>query len=97
MNIIEFFVTLPFKIIIAILGFIVWELLSNGEWKWRKRWGTCPVGYWQDQAQWAIHRNQRLEYEHNKHEEELRAYYEQELNKKEREKNYLRSQLHKLR
>lgn len=97
MKIFEFFVILPFKIIIALVGFIVWELLSNGEWKWRKRLGTCPVGYWQDQAQWATHQNQQLEYEHNKREEELRTYYEQELNKKERENSYLRSQLGKMR
>ena len=95
MKIAEFLLTLPFKITFAILSFIVWEIISGGSWKQRKRVGTCPVGYWQDQAQWATHQNRQLEYEHCQQEKDLRAAYERELEKKEREISYLRSKLNK--
>lgn len=95
MKITAFLLTLPFVIICAILNFIVWEIFSNGSWKQRKRVGTCPVGYWQGQAQWATRQNKLLEYQQQKHERDLRAAFDRELEKKERMISYLRSQLDK--
>jgi hypothetical protein len=95
MKAVEFVLTLPFVIFFSILSFIVWEIISNGSWKRRKKLGGCPIGYWQDQAQWANHQNDLLRYEQKTREDDLRAGYERELAKKDREISYLRSKLYK--
>ncbi len=91
----EFVLTLPFVIFFAILNFLVWEIISDGSWKRRKKVVGCSVGYWQDQAQWANHQNTLLKYEQQNREDSLRAAYERELAKKERKISYLRSKLNK--
>jgi len=91
----EMILTLPFKITIAIFSFIVWEILSNGEWKQRKRWKACPVGYWQDQAQGSAREIRQTQDYYEKRERDLHADYQQEIKKKEREISYLRSRLYK--
>jgi hypothetical protein len=97
MKVAEFVLTLPFIIINGVLSVIFWEILSNGSWKRKKRMRGCPVGYWQDQAQWAYHQNDLLRYEQKTSEDHLRAGYERELAKKDkdREIKYLRSKLDK--
>ena len=95
MKVAEFVFTLPFVILFGVISFLVWEILSDGSWKRRKKVVGCPVGYWQDQAQWANHQNTLLKYEQQKREGDLRTAYERELAKKDREIKYLRSKLDK--
>ena len=92
-----FFFSTPFKILFAIAGFIVWHVLSNGEWKERKRRGTCPLGYWQDQYQGAVRQNRENEKYFLRREEERDAQHQKELKEKEREISYLRSILNAVR
>jgi hypothetical protein len=91
----EIFFTLPFKILFVISGFIVWQILSNGEWKMRKRRGNSPLGYWQDQYQGAVRQNRENEKYFLRREEERDAQHHKEQKRKEREISYLRSKLYK--
>ena len=83
MRYLEFFFTLPFKILFGITGIFVWEVLSNGEWKLRKRRGYCPLGYWQDQYQGSVRQNRENEVYFLKREEERDAQHQKELKAKE--------------
>ncbi len=93
MKVVTRLINLPFKVLFAILGFIVWDVLSDGRWKQRKRAGGCPAGYWQGQAQWEAYKNRQLLDERRKLEADLRSRYERQLKKKEREISHLRSRL----
>ena len=86
-------INLPFKILFGIVGFLVWEVFSSGEWKRRPRLGTCPAGHWQNQAQWLTHQNRVIENEHRRRDADKTAYYERELKKREREISRLRSRI----
>ena len=97
MRYLEFFLTMPFKILIGIASFIIWVLLSNGEWKWRKRRGFCPSGRWQDQDPGADRQIREIENYFLNREEERDAQHKKELKEKEREISYLRSKVYRMR
>ena len=97
MRYLEFFLTMPFKILIGIAGFIIWVLLSNGEWKWRKRRGFCPPGPGLASDPRADRQIREIKNYFLKREEERDAQHQKELKAKEREISYLRSKLYNTR
>lgn len=80
-----------------LISSIVHDGFCNGSYKkWRKPRGGCPLAhFWQDQAEAAANNASQVEAFYKRRESNLHVEHKQELEKKEREISYLRSQLYK--
>ena len=85
LRIVRFTLSLPFMAIANFSQFIVWEFLSPGQWKRRRRY-SCPLLYYQDQVEYLTGDIERREIEHQQQIDDLQQQHQRELDR-ERQRN----------
>ena len=76
-----YFFAWPFILFAAMVGFIVWEIFSNGRWKERQTQSN-PALHWQNQAIEARRQLRDQEYKYRRQKEELEEALRKEKSKK---------------